>query len=129
MESWEHIAPELPPTGAIEGSGENLRGRLCGNIVATGSSREWLKDILWDRWGTPRKRWAELIAVERVREAAEAEYGYDSFWVDYTYFSDGRHCLLVSSEYAKNGPLAFRGQGPTICDAAWECIQALGGGE
>ena len=22
-----------------------------------------------------------------------------------------------------------RGQGPTLCDAAWACIQALGGGE
>ena len=131
MEAWEHIAPELPPGWSVreidDGSwvvymatGPDIRCEFDSEPEATESSWAW--------FGSTRKRHAEQIAVERVREAAEAEYGYDSFWVDYTYFSDGRHCLLVSSEYAKNGE-AFRGQGPTLCDAAWACIQALGGGE
>ncbi len=123
MEAWEHIAPELPP-GALQGRD---RVWFCfqrhNDAAGAWGSFELATEM-------DRKRYAELIAVERVREAAEAKHGrsaLDGVIVIAKIHPEScvfeivwRDALSVyKSEYS----------GPTLCDAAWECIQALGGGE
>ena len=134
MEAWEHIAPELPPEWSVENSGDmdyqqNWATRAAdGTVTERGfCGREYAVEDCWEQFGTPRKRWAELIAVERVREHLKylpAPAGLNiierngHFDISVLVFG-----LCNRTEVYK------RGQGPTLCDAAWACIQALGGGE
>ncbi len=99
MEAWDHIAPEWPP-----------------------HAWRWFEQAT----GTSKKRYAELIAVERVREAAFAKWGLALEYVSLT-FRRRRVFICVGFQDRVEQELEF--VGPTICDAAWACIQALGGGE
>ena len=131
MEAWEHIAPELPPGWSVENSGDmdyqqNWATRAAdGTVTERGfCGREYAVEDCWEQFGITRKRYAELIAVERVREAAEAKGKLMTF--RYT-VEAGRHFFLVAWKYLDALPVEK--SGPTLCDAAWACIQALGGGE
>jgi len=123
-ESWEHIAPELPP-GAYR----------YGDAFEWGACRSASPAGLWRHFrhytGITRKRYAELIAVERVRGVAGEKWGVCVISV--SMFTDGEDFSL-SVWAPKGSPNALDGklvdaEGPTLCDAAWACIQALGGGE
>jgi len=75
-----------------------------------------------------RKRYAELIAVELVREVAEAYDGREHA-VSFGYSpGDGWRVTVEHGDAIAPHPLV-QVDGPTLCDAAWACIQALGGGE
>jgi len=123
MEAWEHIAPELPPGWNVreidDGSwvvymatGPDIRCEFDSEPEATESSWAW--------FGIARKRYAELIAVERVREVAGGRFTYSES-------PELGHVFIVYSGVAY--PSAVKFTGPTLCDAAWAVIQALGGGE
>lgn len=132
-EAWEHIAPELPPGAYWSEEGPyNFRvgWSQLGLAAMEDECRSTAAGMSWFAWashsGITRKRYAELIAVEAVKQAAAKKPGNAvGYWVDYTFFGDGkRHEFRVASNL---NPLEFRGAGPTLCDAAWACIQALGG--
>lgn len=137
--SWEHIAPELPPGWSLKlllpACEEDDKPELVSALEARlgevwrGERSECIRSA-WEAFGITRKRYAELIAVERVREVAGAKYGrpaLDGVIVIAKIHPDScvfeivwRDALSVyESEYS----------GPTLCDAAWACIKALGGGE
>ena len=134
MSEWEHIAPEDPP-GFLFDEGE--RGYPYTVVAPVGDQSAWVEHDspeqarawAWACLGG-RKRYAELIAVERVRVAAEAKYGrsaLDGVIVIAKIHPEScvfeivwRDALSVyESEYS----------GPDICTAALATIQALGGGE
>ncbi len=83
----------------------------------------------WSDFGITRKRYAELIALERVRQAAEEntrsplniqwEEETDTGWVQ---------IVVWAREPERTSKLAT-GEGVGICTAALATIQALGGGE
>ncbi len=109
-ESWEHIAPELPP--GARGSGK------------------WGADAAW-KWftkdtGITRKRYAKLIAVERVREVAAKWWGDE---LDICVAISTQAVAIAVGRPEPGRPSPIEVTGPTLCDAAWEVIQALGGGE
>ncbi len=121
MEAWECIAGELPP-GAARG-----RGRYCDyfgheNLTAL---EAWA--CFTGKTGITKRAYAELIAPQRVREAAEAKVG-EGHNVEVHFCSLGRVIVDVVSPIDARR-LFGHGQGPDICTAAWEAIQALGGGE
>ena len=112
MEAWEHIAPEWPP------------GTPDGTIG--------LADEAWFEYeratAISKKRYAELIAVERVREAVERRTGKRSF--SYSFCEEMGHgfsCWIASGNEGRS--YRVRGNGPDICTAALATIKALGGGE
>ena len=140
MEAWEHIAPELPPGWSVENSGDmdyqqNWATRAAdGTVTERGfCGREYAVEDCWEQFGITRKRYAELIAPGLVREAAEKALGDDLRCVEMSdEVKQGRgSCFIVYAQREDEGwPREhFRGHGPTICDADWACIQALGGGE
>ncbi len=131
-QAWEHIAPELPPGWSVENSGDmdyqqNWATRAAdGTVTERGfCGREYAVEDCWEQFGTPQKSWAELIAPGLVREAAAEAWGehakvaveYGRDWV----------CIRVMGAPYQHAPIEH--ERPTICDAAWACIQALGGGE
>jgi len=91
-EAWEHIAGELP-----QGAWKAL-------------------SIL----GITKRAYAELIAPQRVREAAEAKG-----WTLIAVHMEAPGLAFV----VDNGRKTVAHAGPDICSAAWAAIQALGGGE
>ena len=129
MEAWEELAPELPPGWTVENSGDmdyqqNWATRAAdGTVTERGfCGREYAVEDCWEQFGIARKRYAELIAVERVREVAQVHYGCPVS-VSVTHGTVFRFFLITK------GLDGCRVEGPTLCDAAWACIQALGGGE
>ncbi len=129
MEAWEELALELPPGWTLkllwwarcEGDNEPLFSAMDarGGEVYRGT-REQCERRAWDAFGTPRKCHAELIAVERVREVAES-----SGWALIAVHMEAPRLAFI----VDNGQRTVSHGGPTLCDAAWACIQALGGGE
>jgi len=102
MEAWEHIAPELPP-GAFR------RGEA----------------FCWGQWtsATPAGLWKHL------REAARKKHPKCTVRL-----LDNAECwpqfdVLIFDRDLESWITVSCGSGPTLCDAAWACIQALGGGE
>ncbi len=133
-QAWEHIAPELPPEWSIRGMGADMVEVQCregaiGSLIEVSLAA----GFAWQAFGTPQKSWAKLIAPGLVREAAEKALGDDLRCVEMSdEVKQGRGaCFIVYAQREDEGwPREhFRGHGPTICDAAWACIQALGGGE
>jgi len=112
MEAWEHIAPEWPPV--IKGNKPH------------GPQEAW--SWFEEDSGITRKRYAELIAVERVEQAARAKYG-DPARLSVNWLSSEVVIHVYSPKTEGPSNLRDRATGPTLCDAAWACIQALGGGE
>ena len=102
MEAWEELAPELPPGP-------------CADHGWPGFERVT---------GITRKRYAELIAPGLVRKAAIEKHGESELGVSHTH-GDGIHAF----EVLRWGSVLARGIDYDLCDAAWACIQALGGGE
>jgi len=136
-QAWEHIAPELPPGWSVE-PGPMQRGKHYwstfaaeGEIVERDwSSREGAVGDCWYSFGITRKRYAELIAPQRVREAAEQKHGYRLSAVCWTETFAGFRVSV--SHVGTDGLLRHVGSGAEftdICTAAWVAIQALGGGE
>ena len=134
MEAWEHIAPELPPGWTVENSGDmdymqNWSTRAAeGTVTERGfCGREYAVEDCWEQFGITRRRYAELIAPQRVREAADRVPRFAGI--------DTQHRLGVAYVFdvLVAGGLGLRvharGSGPDICTAAWAAIQALGGGE
>ncbi len=135
MEAWEHIAPELPPGWTVENSGDmdyqqNWATRAAdGTVTERGfCGREYAVEDCWEQFGITRKRYAELIAVERVEQAARAKYG-DPARLSVNWLSSEVVIHVYSPKNEGPSNLRDRSCGPTLCDAAWACIQALGGGE
>jgi len=133
MEAWEELAPELPPNWSIRlhlpASEEHNEPELVSAMDARGGevywgTREECERRAWDAFGITRKRYAELIAVELVREAAIEKHGESELGVGHTH-GDGIHAF----EVLRWGKVLARGIDYDLCDAAWACIQALGGGE
>ena len=118
MEAWEHIAPELPPGGEKAAGGWFIWGKWRGRSP----------DFCWSHFdaatGITRKAYAELIAPGLVREAAIEKHGRRDLAVQHTH-GDG----IQAFEVLRWGKVLARGIGYDLCDAAWACIQALGGGE
>lgn len=121
--SWEHIAPELPPGWSVENSGDMDYQQRWATRAADGTvtergfcGRDYAVEDCWGQFGITRKRYAELIAVERVR----ALVGPCSISI----YRDGSVRIWDTYKAPVGG-----WSGPTLCDAAWACIQALGGGE
>ncbi len=133
MESWEHIAPELPPHWSVDkvshGNGEYSWNTVAadGTVTERGfCERHYAVEDCWEQFGTPRKRWAELIAVERVREVAAKKWGGQPDTSAHQSKRFSAFTVSVSGVYIGQ---SATGRGPTLCNAAWACIQALGGGE
>ena len=133
-EAWEIIARELPPGWTVENSGDmdymqNWSTRAAeGTVTERGfCGREYAVEDCWEQFGITRRRYAELIAVERVREVADAKIP-EGHNVEVCFCSLGRVIFDVVSPIDAQS-LFGHGQGPTLCDAAWACIPALGGGE
>jgi len=136
MEAWEHIAPELPPEWSVENSGDmdyqqNWATRAAdGTVTERGfCGREYAAEDCWEQFGITRKRYAELIAVERVREVAREKHPKCTVRL-----LDNAECwpqfdVLIFDRDLESWITVSCGSGPTLCDAAWACIQALGGGE
>jgi len=118
-QAWEHIAPEWPP-GTVD----------CRFWVGTELYSD--PDEAWSAYEelteTPRKRYAELIAPQRVREAAEA-YDGEPHAIAFGFSpGDGWRVTVEHAGHVATHPLVQE-DGPDICTAAWAAIQALGGGE
>jgi len=130
MEAWEHIAPELPPGWMLIESDAcsgayfiwDADGRQAGGFFH--APRSYAADIAWRCFGITRRAYAELIAPQRVREAAErfGELWRFSFSVEHDIVS-----FSVAWRTANLDPI--EASGPDICTAACAAIQALGGGE
>jgi len=101
-----------------------------GTVTERGfCGREYAVEDCWEQFGITRKRYAELIAVERVREVAEEktrsplniqwEEETDTGWVQ---------IVVWAREPERTSRLAT-GEGVGIYTAALATIQALGGGE
>ena len=130
-EAWEHIAPELPQETCISGNevvgywiewwGPDEERPGFGMILTSMKfkTEAAATEALWALFGG-RKRYAELIAVERVREVAES-----SGWALIAVHMEAPRLAFI----VDNGQMTVSHGGPTPCDAAWACIQALGGGE
>ena len=136
MEAWEHIAPELPPGWSLKlllpACEEDNEPELISALEARGGEvwrgrKGECARRAWDAFGITRKRYAELIAVERVREAAGDKVS-DPFDVEVMVQAQGVARIWVVCPVDARFQFGY-GQGPTLCDAAWACIQALGGGE
>lgn len=141
IEAWERLAPELPPGWSIHvlvaACPEDEEPELVKLTDADGrevcrGTRTMAAMLSWVFFGITRKRYAELTAVERVRAAAEAYckgrgiaiegivYGdHDGHWFHLT-FND-----CESLAWGKSYPETE--DAPTLCDAAWACIEALEG--
>jgi len=122
MEAWEHIAPELPPGAFRRGEA------FCWGQWTSATPAGLWKHFRWHS-GITRKRHAELIAVERVREAARKKHPKCTVRL-----LDNAECwpqfdVLIFDRDLESWITVSCGSGPTLCDAAWACIQALGGGE
>lgn len=136
-ESWEHIAPELPPGWSVENSGDmdyqqNWATRAAdGTVTERGfCGREYAVEDCWEQFGITRKRYAKLIAVERLWVAAGAKYGRSA--LDGVIVIAKIHPESCVFEIVWRDALSVYESeyfGPTLCDAAWACIKALGGGE
>ncbi len=125
-ESWEHIAPELPP--GWEWQGDIPINDSRGLCITRGGTLGENQRICWGTWerrsGITRKAYAELIAPGLVRVAAIEKHGRRDLAVQHTH-GDG----IQAFEVLRWGKVLARGIGYDLCDAAWACIQALGGGE
>ena len=128
MEAWEHIAPELPP-------GWERQGGVCvngttGRHITLGDSYKRNAELCWEAWehksGITRKRYAELIAVERVREVAAKWWGDE---LDICVAISTQAVAIAVGRPEPGRPSPIEVAGPTLFDAAWACIHALGGGE
>jgi len=105
-QAWEHIAPKLPPGP-------------CADHGWPGFERVT---------GITRRAYAELIAPQRVREAAEA-YDGEPHAIAFGFSpGDGWRVTVEHAGHVATHPLVQE-DGPDICTAAWAAIQALGGGE
>ena len=140
MEAWEHIAPELPPGWTVENSGDmdyqqNWATRAAdGTVTERGfCGREYAVEDCWEQFGITRKRYAELIAVERVREVVRATGKYNNCTLEHHDFIAAGSVLhkirITDVDSYEEVFTVDSWDGPTICDAAWACIKALGGGE
>ena len=130
-EAWEHIAGELPPGWTItveDGDPRAIlrdpRGGLHSAIPPQwDNARGSQVDFAWAKFGISRRKYAELIAPQRVREAAEAVYGSYTFVHKH---NENGHAFHV---FAMRTDDIAQGAGLDICTAAWAAIVALKGGE
>ena len=134
MEAWEELAPELPPGWGIltDGIGWHDIYQHQGAFV-TKSPPGRSRRMAWEAFGITRKRYAKLIAVERVRVVVRATGKYNNCTLEHHDFiaaGSVLHKIRITDvdSYEEVFTVDSWG-GPTICDAAWACIKALGGGE
>ncbi len=136
-QAWEHIAPQLPPGCRIVPVGvDDAPGRFGAILLGSNlfeDTREQAAKSAWRTWeratGITRKRYAELIAPGLVREVAREKHPKCTVRL-----LDNAECwpqfdVLIFDRDLESWITVSCGSGPTICDAAWSCIQALGGGE
>lgn len=140
-EAWERIAPELPPGWGVEFDAEfgHMPTAPGANVVThvgpdrQAETRDEAAEWCWWFFGITRKRYAELIAPERVREVALGKLGEDLSGVEMsneTHTGAGAWFIVYERVGGKGWASEHcRGHGHTLCDAAWAAIQALGGGE
>ncbi len=137
MEAWEHIAPELPLGWSVRNEGDETASGSWAewwdvmtadshDAICSAGTRDEAVDLAWRNFGPTRKRYAELIAVERVREVAAEKWGGQPDTSAHQSKRFSAFTVSVSGVYIGQ---SATGRGPTLCEAAWACIQALGGGE
>ena len=134
QEAWELLASaeELPEGWDLEdqGNGEWFAFHVgVGACTLLGSTREKAIEQAWEVVGG-RQRYAEMTAIDRVREAAIAALGDELRGVE---LSDevrpaGDAWFIVYAQRDDEGWSRehCRGHGPTICDAAVACLRDLG---
>ncbi len=129
MEAWEKLCPEdLFPPGAP--TGITPLGHLPNPENAWRAFTQYTK--------ITRKRYAEFIAMDLVREVVLRIRRFRNCTLAYHNFialNSVHHCIKITDVDSYGEVFTVEmWEGPTLCDAAWECIQelnieALGGGE
>ncbi len=115
-EAWERILPELPP--AWDASDFDV-----------GAGRAAQLRMAWREWerasGGTRRKYAELIALDRVREAAQEKTRSPLHIGTLHETETGWWTITVEAHHPDGWEHYADEYGPTLCDAAWAAIQAM----
>ncbi len=137
QEAWELLAPELPPgwrlfdddsTGLRTVRGWSVRAPSWSSGMYEVSGRHRCRDAAasaaWSHFGITRQRYAEMTAIDRVREAADVKFGEKNVWLNVEHHQDGEAKIYVWS-YSPD-KIQYLARGTTLCDAAVACLRDLG---